>query len=186
MTLLVQANTSSRYLSIARLLRDLHWQAYNTYGGVCLYGTFGSRWCDPGAPRSYVASYNRPLVTRDYRAINAPFGAEYPLIRFLEQNGYDVAYQSGLDTHLARGLVGPQLFISVGHDEYWSGPQRTAVEAARDRGVNLAFMSGHLQLLHLLQRLHAKRVLLGNFLAQRFDVCDSPGRKRALFFPKRL
>ena len=44
----------------------------------------------------------------------------------------------------------------------------------------------HLQLLHLLQRLHAKRVLLGNFLAQRFDVCDSPGRKRALFFPKRL
>jgi hypothetical protein len=143
MTLLVQANTSSRYLSIARLLRDLHWQAYNTYGGVCLYGTFGSRWCDPGAPRSYVASYNRPLVTRDYRAINAPFGAEYPLIRFLEQNGYDVAYQSGLDTHLARGLVGPQLFISVGHDEYWSGPQRTAVEAARDRGVNLAFMSGN-------------------------------------------
>ena len=83
------------------------------------------------------------MVTRDYRAINAPFGAEYPLIRFLERNGYDVAYQSGLDTHLRGLAVEPQLFISVGHDEYWSGPQRTAVEAARDRGVNLAFMSGN-------------------------------------------
>jgi hypothetical protein len=63
---------------------DTTWAAYNTYGGVCLYGGFGSRWCESGAPRSYVASYNRPLVTRDYRSINAPFGAEYPLIRFSE------------------------------------------------------------------------------------------------------
>jgi hypothetical protein len=90
-----------------------------------------------------VASYNRPLVTRDYRAINAPFGAEYPMLRWLERNGYDVAYQAGVDTH-SRG-VGPatRLFVSVGHDEYWSGPQRTAVEAARDRGVHLAFFSGN-------------------------------------------
>jgi hypothetical protein len=129
---------------------DTTWQAYNTYGGVCTYGSFGSRWCEAGAPRSYVASYNRPLVTRDYRAINAPFGAEYPLIRFLERNGYDVAYQSGLDTH-AHGLpAATQIFLSVGHDEYWSGPQRTAVEAARDfhtssgrGGVHLAFFSGN-------------------------------------------
>ena len=55
--------------------QDTTWQAYNTWGGVCLYGGFGSRWCEDGAPRSYVASYNRPMVTRDYRAINAPFGA---------------------------------------------------------------------------------------------------------------
>eukprot|EP01043_Picozoa_sp_COSAG02_P062348 COSAG02_NODE_8579_length_2516_cov_1.680596_2_plen_671_part_01 len=142
--------TPDREAAIVVQTADTTWQAYNTYGGACLYGTFGSQWCDPGAPRSYVASYNRPLVTRDYRAINAPFGAEYPLIRFLEQNGYDVAYQSGLDTHMrglagrnCEGVVDPQLFISVGHDEYWSGPQRTAVEAARDRGVNLAFMSGN-------------------------------------------
>ena len=35
------------------------------------------------------------------------------------------------------------MFMSVGHDEYWSGNQRAKVEAARDAGVNLAFMSGN-------------------------------------------
>ena len=36
-----------------------------------------------------------------------------------------------------------KVFISVGHDEYWSGSQRANVEAARDAGVNLAFFSGN-------------------------------------------
>ena len=38
-----------------------------------------------------------------------------------------------------------RLFLSVGHDEYWSGQQRLKVEQARDsgRGVNLAFFSGN-------------------------------------------
>src|SRR5205085_3548184 len=34
-------------------------------------------------------------------------------------------------------------FLSVGHDEYWSGAQRANVEAARAAGVNLAFFSGN-------------------------------------------
>ncbi len=34
-------------------------------------------------------------------------------------------------------------FISVGHDEYWSGDQRINVEDARDSGVNLLFWSGN-------------------------------------------
>ena len=36
-----------------------------------------------------------------------------------------------------------KVFLSVGHDEYWSGGQRANVEAARDAGVNLAFFSGN-------------------------------------------
>ena len=36
-----------------------------------------------------------------------------------------------------------KVFLSVGHDEYWSGDQRANVEAARDAGVNLAFFSGN-------------------------------------------
>ena len=35
------------------------------------------------------------------------------------------------------------MFLSVGHDEYWSGQQRANVEAARDAGVDLAFFSGN-------------------------------------------
>src|SRR4029079_80430 len=34
------------------------------------------------------------------------------------------------------------VFMSVGHDEYWSGQQRANVEAARAAGVNLALFSG--------------------------------------------
>jgi hypothetical protein len=36
-----------------------------------------------------------------------------------------------------------KLFLSVGHDEYWSGNQRANVEAARASGVHLAFLSGN-------------------------------------------
>ena len=36
-----------------------------------------------------------------------------------------------------------RVFLSVGHDEYWSGQQRANVEAARDAGVHLAFFSGN-------------------------------------------
>ena len=62
-------------------------------------------------------------------------------MRWLEKNGYDVAYQSGVDT--ARYGVGDhRVFISCGHDEYWSGQQRANVEWARDSGVNLCFWSG--------------------------------------------
>ena len=65
-------------------------------------------------------------------------------MRFLEKNGYDVTYISGVDTH-RRGnlLLNHETYLSVGHDEYWSGPQRANVEAARDAGVNLMFLSGN-------------------------------------------
>ena len=57
---------------------------------------------------------------------------EYPMIRFLEANGYDVSYVSGFDV-ATRGslLLNHKIFLSVGHDEYWSGEQRANVEAAR-------------------------------------------------------
>ena len=85
----------------------------------------------------------RPFDVRDYRAANFFFNSEYPLVRFLERNGYDVAYQSSIDTARfgASRLRAHRLFISSGHDEYWSGRARTAVEAARDGGVHLAFFS---------------------------------------------
>ena len=70
------------------------------------------------------------------------------MVRFLEANGYDVKYISGVDTERRAGnLIGastkPKAFFSVGHDEYWSAGQRASVEAARNAGVNLAFFSGN-------------------------------------------
>ena len=66
------------------------------------------------------------------------------MVRWLERNGYDVSYFTGVDSdRLGSELLEHQLFLSVGHDEYWSAAQRTNVEAARDAGVSLAFFSGN-------------------------------------------
>jgi hypothetical protein len=120
---------------------DTTWQAYNRAGITSTYGSF-----DPAHPmeRAYKVSMNRPYVTRDYRAVNLVFNAEYPMVRWLEANGYDVSYTTGLDGDRRGALIqNHKVFLSVGHDEYWSGPQRAAVEAARDAGVHLAFFSGN-------------------------------------------
>lgn len=117
---------------------DTTWQAYNTYGGASFYQGGG-----PG--RAYKLSYNRPFATRDWvDGRDFYFSSEYAMVRFLERNGYDVSYQSGLDTARSGAtLLQHDTFLSVGHDEYWSGQQRANVEAARDAGVNLAFFSGN-------------------------------------------
>ena len=116
---------------------DTTWQAYNRYGGNSLYAG------DP-AGRAYKVSYNRPFTTRDYAPEDWVFNAEYPMVRWLERNGYDVSYTTGVDTD-RRGaeILEHRSFLSVGHDEYWSGDQRANVEAAREAGVHLAFFSGN-------------------------------------------
>ena len=117
---------------------DTTWQAYNNYGGNSLY---------TGSPdgRAYKVSYNRPFNTRAVdNGQDWVFNAEYPMVRWLESNGYDVAYISGVDSHRAGALLrNHKVFLSVGHDEYWSGGQRANVTAARDAGVHLAFFSGN-------------------------------------------
>jgi hypothetical protein len=124
---------------------DTTWQAYNWWGGYNLYGGIDAA---GHAGRASAVSYNRPIITRDGGYSAGPqdfiFAAEYPTIRWLEQNGYDVNYISGIDT--ARDgaqLLNSKIFLSIGHDEYWSADQRSNVEAARDAGVNLAFLSGN-------------------------------------------
>src|SRR4029079_6271135 len=57
---------------------------------------------------------------------------------------YNVSYFSGLDTERRGGeLLEHKVFLSVGHDEYWSAGQRANVKAARNQGINLAFFSGN-------------------------------------------
>lgn len=120
---------------------DTTWQAYNDWGGNSLYS---------GSPagRAYKVSYNRPMNTRFGSAPGQPedflFDSEYPTIRFLEANGYDVSYFSGIDSDRRGAEIREHnVFLSVGHDEYWSAGQRANVEAARDAGVDLAFFSGN-------------------------------------------
>jgi hypothetical protein len=126
---------------------DETWQAYNTYGGNSLYQCTVA--CPPGSPNAYkgadAVSYNRPFHTcDDDEGRSCLFYAEWPMIMWLEQNGYDVSYTSEADVaSSASTLLNHKSFISSGHDEYWSASQRANVTAARNAGVNLAFFSGN-------------------------------------------
>src|SRR5262249_21921446 len=111
---------------------DTTWEAYNNYGGNSLYvGTAPS-----SDGRAYKVSYNRPFNDRatygGYGTFNWVFHAEYPMIRWLESNGYDVSYFTGVDADRYGALIKqPNGYMSVGHDEYWSGGQRANVGARR-------------------------------------------------------
>ena len=134
------ASTSDLYYQTS----DATWQAYNGYGGYSLYT--GST-AYPGG-RAVKVSYNRPITTRGggggSSQENFVFNAEYPMVRWLERNGYDVSYTTNIDADRNGSLItNHKVFLSVGHDEYWSAAQRTNVENARNAGIHLAFFSGN-------------------------------------------
>ena len=154
---------SSSSAPIVYQTSDATWEAYNAYnppgvsnpngtgidGGNSLYQCYIA--CPPGTPGGYAntpateVSYNRPLQDGGvYEGHMSPFYAEFPMIYFLEQNGYDMTYISERDTDSdPSALLGHQIFISSGHDEYWSGNMRNNVQTAVNDGVNLAFFSGN-------------------------------------------
>jgi len=125
---------------------DPTWVAFNRYGGSSLYGSYynvGQAGNDNPRVRAYMASYNRPLTNRLTNVNEQFFSAEYPLLRWLERNGYDVSYFSGVDADQRGAEIREhKVYVSAGHDAYWSAAQRASIEAARDAGVHLAFMGG--------------------------------------------
>ncbi len=125
---------------------DGTWQAYNVYGGNSLYVG------NTSLPSGHAAkvSYNRPFLTRAGGGGSGEagqdwlFNAEYPMVRWLEANGFDVTYSTDVDSDRNGQLImNHKVFMSVGHDEYWSAAQRANVETARNAGVHLAFFSGN-------------------------------------------
>lgn len=123
---------------------DETWEAYNYYGLGSVYSQATPIWDLAG--RSLKVSYNRPFYTRNFQQENDTyiFGPEFAMIQWLEQNGYDVTYFTGVDAARYGNLIkNHKVYMDTGHDEYWSGPHRANVQAARDAGVNLAFFGGN-------------------------------------------
>ena len=120
---------------------DETWQAYNDFGGHSLYGPLGEF---DLTNRAHKVSYNRPFDTRSFENASWLFYSEYPMVRWLEANGYDVTYTTSIDAARNGSLItNHKVYLSVGHDEYVSAPKRASIEAARAAGVNLAFFSGN-------------------------------------------
>ena len=125
------------------------YQAYNPYGGKSLYH-FNSSNCQTVSegPRAVKVSLDRPYLHPLYGQ-NHFFLSEFPMVYWLEAQGYDVSYCTSLDTHASGKpgatnlLLDHRTFLSVGHDEYWSQEIRDAITAARDNKVNIAFLSSN-------------------------------------------
>ncbi|MFN8108666.1 MAG: DUF6605 domain-containing protein [Thermoleophilia bacterium] len=106
------------------------WAAYNGWGGKSLYDEKSL-----GGIRANRVSFDRPYWASMYDL----FDHDMQTVRFLESRGYDVVYATDRDVDHNPGLLsGRRLVIANGHDEYWTGRQRDAFDAARD-GVSLAF-----------------------------------------------
>ncbi|HEV7208835.1 MAG TPA: N,N-dimethylformamidase beta subunit family domain-containing protein [Mycobacteriales bacterium] len=113
------------------------WQAYNDYGGYSLYhGPDGQ-----ATDRARVVSFDRPYAGDGAGEFQ---GNELPLIALAERLGLPLGYATDVDLstepHLLDGARG---LISLGHDEYWTRAMRTHATAARDAGVNIAFLGAN-------------------------------------------
>ncbi len=148
----VVTNNAS-HSNIVMMTNDETWQAYNDWGGYSLYtgDATGTANSPSQTGRATQVSYNRPFATRfdsiDPSGRTFFFADEYPMIRFMEENGYDVTYVSQQDVAASGGasmLEQHKAFMTAGHSEYWDAGDRTNVTAARNAGVSLAFFAGNL------------------------------------------
>ena len=153
---------STRLTTFAFIHGDSTDQAYNPWGGKSLY-EFNST----GQKRAYKVSFNRPLLDQ------AGFGNllywEYPMIRWLEKNGYDIGFLSTEDIHSdGAPLKNYKGILIVGHNEYWSKQMRDNLESAVQSGVNLAAFAGDTM---GWQIRYEPSVAQGRGLANRIIVC---------------
>ena len=115
------------------------WQAYNTWGGYDLYNGPGGT-ADYGN-RSLAVSLDRPY---DVDGAFMFLTHERKLIQLAERLGVPLAYATSMDLEAYPGLLaGASALLSPGHDEYWSPPERAHVTAARNAGVNVAFLGAN-------------------------------------------
>jgi hypothetical protein len=136
------------------------YQAYNYWGSKSLYG-----WGSAPGRRGLKVSFDRPYTRGRNPAAAYGNGAgeyltniqpietypisssaawNYNMVRWLERNGIDVSYITNVDTHLRLPrLRKPKVFMTQGHDEYWSWQMRDYVEGWRDEGVHLTFMGSN-------------------------------------------
>lgn len=128
------------------------YHAYNFTGGGCFYknpprslsppggkvsfrrpggGIGGAVWCspdyyDPGSPRQTFAHWDAPFIA------------------WLTRNGFTPEFCTGLDLGERPGMLERcRLLLSAGHDEYWSEPERNAVESYIENGGNVAIFGGN-------------------------------------------
>jgi len=143
------------------------WHAYNDFGGHNLYTgsttaslqrpmARGYLYKPPGPGRRVTTTHppdpdmNTHVGYLRFHHLSGYAGSagwpdwEWPFLQWAERKcyGIDVCTNADLEDHPSL-LGGYRLLLSVGHDEYWSGPMRDTVEGFIAGGGNVAFFSGN-------------------------------------------
>lgn len=124
-------STAGRLVLVNAVITD---QAYNTWGGYSLY-------TGPHNVRAGRVSFDRPQKGNGAQQF---FGDELAPIQLAEGLGLNLAYVTSVDLDREPDLLkGASGMVTMGHDEYWTVPERKAVETARDTGTSLAFLGAN-------------------------------------------
>ncbi len=116
-------------------------QAYNLSGGYSLYPDQSI-----GGQRAFKVSYDRPFAQHSNLTGANPYNNiilawEHNMIRWLESQAYNVSYVTNVDIHANPNLLQQhKVFLSVGHDEYWSLEEFNSVQTS---SVNKGFFSAN-------------------------------------------
>jgi N,N-dimethylformamidase beta subunit-like, C-terminal len=137
------------------------WNAYNDFGGCNLYtGAItpsferplsagmlakpeghGERLVDGG--RAYLA-YTDDHGLGMWHGMAGWAGQERRFAAWAAHAGIDLDFATNVDVEQHGDLLdGCRLYLSVGHDEYWSWAMRDALDRFVDGGGNVAFLSGN-------------------------------------------
>ncbi len=121
------------------MLNEATWQAYNYYNGLSYYPDETL-----GRGRANILSFDRPYDGNCSLLWTCVPWRNWPLIQWLEKNGYTVEYASNYDVHAIPDLLSHyRLFIDDAHDEYWSWPMRDQTEEFIADGGNAMFFSSN-------------------------------------------
>jgi hypothetical protein len=140
------------------------WAAYNNWGGPSFYtGGQHSSFCRP-LPKGFLNKHNpeqhriafyhtwgkdtrEDFQEHEYGAWCMAAGwanQELLFVRWAEAQGLNLDYATSMDLDREGDLLSDySLYLSVGHDEYWSAAMRDSVESFVDQGGNAAFFSGN-------------------------------------------
>ena len=129
------------------------WQAYNFWGGsgnsnlgINLYGRINDvTLANVSGSRAYTVSFDRPYLDQGSLDGAGNFMVwDFPLIRWMESQGYDMTYVTNVDLESDPNVLnGHRVFVNTGHDEYYSDGMRTRLQNGIDSGVNMAFFGAN-------------------------------------------
>jgi len=129
------------------------WQAYNMWGGsgngnvgYDLYGEFNDTTYNTiSSQRAHAVSFNRPYLDQsETDGAGNFFLWDYPMIRWLESQGYNVTYATDVDLETNPGLLsGRKALLNTGHDEYYSDNMRTNLQGYINGGAHMGFFSAN-------------------------------------------